>query len=178
MVTRRRKTIMDQNNPVLVSDDYFTDRRHYFIMNYCEKCSFHYGETDSGTTPPTGLIHEIKPSEEIYTLLESRIKKSMGPDDSKYQLYRMYVNCFAPSENPYFHTDGPEGDLTFLYYPNFEWKPDDGGETQIYIGDMIKGVPPIPNRMVMFDASLLHRATAFRDRHRFTIAIKYNLLDK
>jgi len=169
---------MNQPDPVRVSDNYFTERQHRFIMRYCTECSFHYGEVDNNETPPTGLIHEIEPEQEIYPLIESRIEKSMGPDVNKYTLYRMYVNCFAPSENPYFHTDGPEGDLTFLYYPNFEWKPDDGGETQIYIGDVIRGIPPIPNRMLMFDASLLHRATSFRDRHRFTIAIKYGLVDK
>ena len=45
-------------------------------------------------------------------------------------------------------------------------------------GDVINGYPPIPNRMILFDASLLHRATCFRSTHRFTIAIKYELLDK
>ena len=111
-------------------------------------------------------------------MIEKRISESMGVDAKKYNLYRMYINCFAPREIAYFHTDGDEGDLTFLYYPNMEWKLDDGGETQIYETDMFTGVPPIPNRIVMFDASLLHRATSFRDRHRFTIAIKYNLIDK
>jgi len=33
---------------------------------------------------------------------------------------------------------------------------------------------PLPNRLMMFDARLLHRATSFRDRHRFTIAVKYD----
>ena len=163
---------------IRVSDNYFTERQHNFILKYCEDCSYNYGEVDNNDTPPTGLIHEIPPSEEIYPLIERRIEKSMGPDASKYQLYRMYVNCFAPGENPYFHTDGPEGDLTFLYYPNINWHPNEGGETQIDETDMITGVPPIPNRMVMFDASLLHRATSFRSTHRFTIAIKYNMVNK
>ena len=163
---------------VNVSDNYFTERQHQFILTYCENCSYKYGEVDNAGTPPTGLIHEIPPTEEIYPLIERRIEQSMGPDADKYSLYRMYVNCFAPAEIAYFHTDGNQGELTFLYYPNMEWKPDDGGETQIYDTDFIKGVPPIPNRMVMFDASLLHRATSFRDRHRFTIAIKYTLVDK
>ena len=56
--------------------------------------------------------------------------------------------------------DGEEGDLTYIYYPNMEWKPDDGGETQIYEDDLIKGVPPKPNRMLKFDSSL-HRASNF-----------------
>ena len=166
------------NELVRVSDNYFTNRQHRFILTYCENCSYTYGEVDNSDTPPTGLIHNIPETEEIYPMIEKRISESMGVDAKKYNLYRMYINCFAPREIAYFHTDGDEGDLTFLYYPNMEWKLDDGGETQIYETDMFTGVPPIPNRMVMFDASLLHRATSFRDRHRFTIAIKYNLIDK
>ena len=46
-------------------------------------------------------------------------------------------------------------------------------ETQFYIDGEIRGVVPISNRMVYFDANILHRATTFRDRHRFTVAIKY-----
>ena len=85
----------------------------------------------------------------------------------------MYINCFAPREVPYFHTDGDKG-VTFLYYPQFSWQPNDGGETQIYVQGNIQGVVPLPNRLMMFDARLLHRATSFRDRHRFTIAVKYD----
>jgi len=84
----------------------------------------------------------------------------------------MYVNCFVPCERPYFHTDGDEG-VTFLYYPNMKWDKDDGGETQFLMNDDLYGVLPIPNRMVVFSANLLHRATTFRNDHRFTVAIKY-----
>ena len=91
---------------------------------------------------------------------------------SEMRLDRMYINCFAPSENPYFHTDGETG-YTFLYYPQENWKIDDGGETHFLIDESIYGVFPLPNRIVKFDASILHRATSFRDRHRFTVAIKY-----
>ena len=84
----------------------------------------------------------------------------------------MYINCFAPSENPYFHVDG-DG-LTFLYYlTNHKWRADDGGETQFLIDDTIKGVLPISNRLVGFDGNILHRATPFRFDHRFTLAAKF-----
>jgi hypothetical protein len=69
--------------------------------------------------------------------------------------------------------DGPPGEITFLYYPNICWNLNDGGETQILVDDQIYGILPIPNRIIKFDASLLHRATAFRDTHRFSVAIKY-----
>ena len=156
---------------VNVSDNYFTERQHQFILTYCENCSYKYGEVDNEGTPPTGLIHEIPPTEEIYPLIERRIEQSMGPDANKYSLYRMYVNCFAPGENPYFHKDGRG--ITFLYYANMEWDLQNGGETQFYIDGNILGVPPIPNRLVVFDGMIQHRATSFRNKHRFSVAIKY-----
>ena len=84
----------------------------------------------------------------------------------------MYINCFAPNENPYFHTDG-EG-VTFLHYANDRFDLQEGGETQFYVDENIYGVIPIPNRLVMFDGRILHRATSFRNGHRFTVAIKYS----
>jgi hypothetical protein len=54
-----------------------------------------------------------------------------------------------------------------------EWDVNEGGETQFYIDENIYGITPVPNRMVIFDASILHRATSFRSSHRFTVAIKY-----
>ena len=53
------------------------------------------------------------------------------------------------------------------------WDKDDGGETQFLMNDELYGILPIPNRMVVFSANLLHRATTFRNDHRFTVAIKY-----
>ena len=36
-----------------------------------------------------------------------------------------------------------------------------------------KPIEPEPNRLCFFDASILHRATSFRTKHRFTVALKY-----
>jgi len=163
---------------VKISDNYFTEHEHRFIRNYCLDSQYSYGELDDAETPPSGLVHNIPETHDIYFLIASKIKECMGDEALKFHLYRMYVNCFAPSENPYFHTDGEEGDLTFLYYPNKKWEVNDGGETQIYHDDIIKGYPPIPNRMISFDASLLHKATCFRSTYRFTVAIKYTLVKK
>jgi len=62
-----------------------------------------------------------------------------------------------------------------LYYAVEEWNIEYGGETQFVVDDEIRGVFPFPNRMVMFDANILHRATAFRTGHRFTLAVKYGI---
>jgi len=63
--------------------------------------------------------------------------------------------------------------MTGLYYINDHWDYQDGGETQFLIDDEIRGIPPIPNRLVCFDSNILHRATTFRDKFRFTLALKY-----
>ena len=110
--------------------DNFLERKDVeFVFKYCFASSYAYGETDNMTTPPTGMIHHIKSSETIYNLFESKIRDSYDIVQGM-NLYRMYINCFAPSENPYFHKDGDNG-LTFLYYfTNHVWGVHDGGETQ------------------------------------------------
>lgn len=155
---------------IKVFNNFLSNKEQDTVLDYCENTArYVYGESDDGTTPPCGVTHDIPKDTFIYKLLEEKTKP-LAPDGVL--LYRMYVNCFAPREIPYFHTDGDDG-ITFLYYPQFDWKPNDGGETQLYVNGNIQGVVPIPNRMVAFDATILHRATSFRDKWRFTIAIKY-----
>jgi len=155
---------------IKVFDNFLSNKEQDAVLNYCENtASFRYGESDDGTTPPCGVTHDIPKDTFIYELLEEKIKP-LSPEGIP--LWRMYINCFAPREIPYFHTDGDDG-VTFLYYPQFEWQPNDGGETQFYVNGNIQGVVPTPNRLVAFDARILHRATSFRDKWRFTIAIKY-----
>ena len=161
---------MDQTNNIQTADNFFNKRDQNTVISYCNSCSYTYGEVDNQNTPPTGMVHNISESEKIYSLFESKL--SAVPFIKGMELYRMYVNCFAPSENPYFHTDGEDG-YTFLYYPQKDWKLDDGGETQFIIDNNLYGILPEPNRMIMFEANIPHRATTFRDRYRFTVAIKY-----
>jgi hypothetical protein len=157
---------------VEIIDNFLEEKDVEFVLKYCFTSSYTYGETDNEITPPTGMVHNIKNNETIYNLFELKIRDSYDIVKGM-NLYRMYINCFAPSENPYFHVDG--NGLTFLYYvSDYDWQYNDGGETQFLIDDEIKGVLPIPNRMVGFDANLLHRATSFRNHHRFTIAIKFS----
>ena len=152
-------------------DDNFLDKKEFEIVsNYCLDASYYYGESDNGDGIVTGMIHNIPETEFVYKLFRKKLMDKC-PFLSDMILYRMYINCFAPNENPYFHTDG-EG-LTFLHYVNSELNLHEGGETQFCVDDNIYGVLPIPNRLVMFNGMLLHRATSFRNDHRFTVSIKY-----
>jgi len=166
---------MMMNSQVSVLNDFLNKESQQSIIDYCRECNYHYGERDdSEDGPVTGMVSDIETNSEVYNFFKKAIEQAV-PNIEMMELYRMYINCFAPGENPYFHTDGEDG-ITFLYYPSdleYKWHPDNGGETQFYIDGSIYGVTPEPNRLVMFDSELLHRATAFRDGHRFTVAIKY-----
>ena len=153
-----------------ITDNFLSTDDAYSVLDYCMMASYAYGEADCEDTPPTGMVHEIYETSEIYKLFQSKTENLV----EGLQLTRMYVNCFAPSENPYFHIDGSHG-VTFLYYVNEEWDLHEGGETQFYIDEEIVGILPLPNRMVKFNANIQHRATSFRNRHRFTLAVKYSL---
>ena len=154
-----------------VRDNFLNEKDCIGIIQYCRNAFYRYGGVDKKGFPPTGMVHDIKENSEVYQLVKSKNLQSYRKV-RKLNLYRMYINCFAPSENPYFHTDGDDG-VTFLYYANDQWELNDGGETQVIVNDEIKGILPLPNRMVGFNANLLHRATTFRFKHRFTLAAKF-----
>lgn len=153
-------------------DKFFNEREHSLIYDYCLNANYKFGETDDVNTPQTGVVHNIPEDEFVFRLFKKKISE-FDQSLKSYKLYRMYINCFSPAENPYFHIDGENG-VTLLYYPHMQWDINDGGETQFYVDGNIYGITPVPNRMVIFDASILHKATTFRNNHRFTVAIKYN----
>lgn len=167
---------------IKVYENFLSEEEHKFVLNYCTSCRYFYGEKDSVEYEKvTGMISPIydfsfdslEKTKDIIDIFVSKIESNLINQIKGLTLYRMYINCFAPSENPYFHIDGNEGEVTFLYYPNEKWDINDGGETQIFVNGTLCGITPTPNRLLQFDANLLHKATTFRNSHRFTIALKY-----
>ena len=119
---------------------------------------------------PDEFINQRK----MLDLFANSIEKKF-PEYNLKNMTRLYINCFASSERSHFHLDGKVG-TTFLYYANDYLNLNDGGETQFIVDNNIFGVPPVRNRLVSFDANILHTATPFRDQHRFTVAIKYGII--
>jgi Rps23 Pro-64 3,4-dihydroxylase Tpa1-like proline 4-hydroxylase len=176
------------NDDIKVIDNFLSDTDFSYVVDYCKNASYFYGESDDyGNIPTgenigkyvTGMVHEILPAinseNKILTLIHNSCFFQFS-ELKQFHLRRMYVNCFAPGEHPRFHIDTPENVsqlYTCLYYVNEHWDLDEGGETQFYVDNLIYGIPPIPNRMIIFDGSLMHRATSFKNYHRFSIALKY-----
>ena len=125
-------------------------------------------EIDREGIEPVGVTCEVPETSLIHGAIIGELRKLFA---KPFRVDRFYVNRFQPREVPQFHEDGDV--LTCLLYGDAkDWHPDDHGETQILAGGEIRGILPIPNRMVVFDGTLLHRATAFQTRVRHTIACK------
>ena len=111
------------------SDNFFSKEEHKIIYDYCiNNRNYFFGEKDSGNgTPPTGFVNEIPETHLVCKIMNTILRERVEFIRSM-KLTRIYVNCFAPKENGYFHTDGDC--VTFLYYPNMEqYDIDEGGET-------------------------------------------------
>ena len=149
-----------------ITDNYLTHEAYLSFVNYSRSCLYKYGERDSLCTPPTGMVHDLD--------LKQHQLRDFPKEYGRFKLYRAYINCFAPGENPYFHIDGDEG-ITGLFYLTENYDEQEGGETQLIIDNEIKGIKPLPNRFFYFDASIKHKAKSFRNSHRFTVALKYGI---
>ena len=76
----------------------------------------------------------------------------------EYKLERAYLNAHTYGIEPHIHRD--DGDITFIYYPRMDWKPQWGGGTSVFDENYnvtlqagYKG-----NRIINFEAHSLHQA--------------------
>ena len=150
-----------------------------FVSEFAYDAPYEYGERDNSLYKPTGMIHNLEPDDEddkfVYELLDRTIREKF-PEVREYDLYRAYINCFAPREIANFHVDCSEDDdqITFIFYANKKYNGlNDGGCTEFYLDEKIIGLPPVPNTLVKFTSWVLHRATPLISDHRFTYAFKY-----
>tara|TARA_R110000803_G_scaffold59658_1_gene118492 strand:- start:620 stop:1096 length:477 start_codon:yes stop_codon:yes gene_type:complete len=156
---------------IKIYDNFFDEVTHIKIWDYCNKVSYKIGEKDHKKSLPTGGIFSISNKSKLFSLLDKNLVDKFE-QLKNLKCYRAYINFFSFNENPYFHQDNNIG-YTCLFYPNIDFELNEGGETQFLINNEIRGILPIPNRMILFDAKIDHKATSFRSRHRFTLAIKY-----
>ena len=136
-----------------IIDNLFTSEEVEKIYENYKNFPYKRTEVDAPGLPYTGLISNLNFQDQTVKSLIERTK--IG----KIELLNAYINLFLKEEKPYFHIDGQYGHKTLLYY-------------------MIQGIRPIPGRVVIFDASILHRASSLRNEDRFTIALKFKKGDK
>lgn len=159
---------------IKIYDDFFNEKFHTTIFNLCKKSYFTFGEKDDlKYTIPTGMVSYIQEDDFIYKAILPKISTLFTRNIT---IERMYINLFSPNEQPNIHIDSENSeDITIIYYPDTELSsPNDKGETIFYdeTKNISYGVQPIPNRLIIFPSNILHSASSFRNKWRFTIAIK------
>ena len=88
---------------------------------------------------------------------------------------RIYCNAHTHGIEPHLHID--DGDFTMIYYPRIDWKLEWGGGT--LVNETL--VPYAGNRLVVFTASLPHKAMPVsRECYqlRTCVVFKCNVVDK
>jgi hypothetical protein len=161
-------------------DDFFDNSVHHKINNICMDKKFKYGELDdsSKSTIPTGVTCNFDMNDELYKIM---VPKILSIIHKNLTITRSYINLFSPGEKPNCHRDSENiGDITVLYYPNLDpWNPNDNGETLFYdeIKNITYGIAPVPNRLVIFPANLLHSASSMRNKWRHSIAFKFKIIN-
>ena len=145
--------------------------------------NYNYGMVDEHGKPPTGLIGKFDKNSIIFDTITNFVKDTKLVEQ---ELTNWYVNYFAPMEKALMHKDGTA--WTCLYYINDKYTADDEGETKFFFDNdnlagieqnnsselpVILSIAPIPNRIVLFQGNILHSATAFRNKPRFTVAFRF-----
>tara|TARA_R100001510_G_scaffold30774_1_gene27483 strand:- start:2174 stop:2656 length:483 start_codon:yes stop_codon:yes gene_type:complete len=132
---------------------------------------YFYGETDNLNQAPTGMVSDLNKKQYTFKIIDKFCKKQDYLENLK--LVRAYVNIFSPREYCFFHSD-EDANKTLIYYPNLDWDLNEGGETK-FVSDnnTLVSVLPVPGRIIIFDSKIVHCATSFKDRHRFSVVFKF-----
>ena len=133
------------------------DNLRDIVCNPEIKLTWYWQLTEPGT--PFFLVSDVHKDPFYHTHLLSYIQDRL---DSRVEPVRIYFNAQQPNCHGSYHED--DGDVTaILYINNDTYQPDWGGWTELYDRDTEEHhlVPPLDNRLLVFDAKLTHRGLAF-----------------
>jgi len=125
-------------------------------------------ETDHPDLPPVGASCDIDNGTRIQKEFSQELKKMFA---APWKVARFFINRFEAKEVPQFHRDH-NAITCILYADEAPWSFDDHGETQLLVNGEVRGILPMPNRLLVFDGNLMHRATSFQTRVRHTISLQ------
>ncbi len=128
-----------------------------------------------GGTSDNPFWHMDNLEEEDYfnTFLFEKIKEALDFKDGV-RVRRIYANGQTAGQCGSPHID--DGDFTFLYYPNLEWKVEDQGHLFFFKDEEVSRVIQYKsNRALVFPAKIMHYADApsrFYNGLRISLAYK------
>ena len=142
-------------SPIQIHDDFFPPNVQTQILRKMERpqWSFTGGRAPNRFWHMDGLETEAYFREELHGLICTKLGRTFGGVE------RIYANGSTAQQHGAPHVD--DGDVTFLYYPNPVWETAWKGSLLFFRGrEVVHTVPYVPNRALLFPASLVHCADA------------------
>ena len=159
---------LKENEQYKVIDDFLSIEDYQSYWKFTQQATYTVGEVDYPNGAPVGMISELATDHHLVHNIFPKVIRGCT-------LNRLFLNYYGPRDLSYFHTDHQLSKATTLiYYPCPTYSLDEGGETQLLINDNVIGIRSIANRLLIFKANILHRATPFTSYQRFTYAFKYD----
>jgi hypothetical protein len=161
---------------ITVKDNFFNPELARLIAKGTEEFRWRYwrpvtDDTNNNRTFVSILWDDSSSEENIFRLLWRLIQNELSDLKSCY-CYRIIANGTVKGQNIGWHSDN--GYKTVLYYPN-EWEPQWGGSTYFKFLGSEKEVQYLQNRIVVFDADLLHYSSSPSVDNILRVSIAFNL---
>jgi hypothetical protein len=169
---------MPDFNRIQIVNNFLPPKIQLAILEILRKPGWNLGHLpaiEGDSTPPSKLWHMN--NLERFTLFSEVIFKVICKRfQTRFKIKRIYANAQIACQKGDIHTD--DGDLTFLYYPLQEWRPEWGGSLMFYKGaEVAECVSYVPNRAVMFPAKIIHGAEApSKDYDGMRVSVAWKLL--
>ena len=165
-----------QLNDILVYDDFFTRDIQNEIFQKLLNSGWSYtgGNSGYGVEKLSRFWHvdDLENDKYFSSFLYHKICQNLNKKFSGFA--RIYANGQTACQYGTPHTD--DGDITFIYYPNFEWGLTwQGGLFFIKNDEIERTITYKPNRAVLFPAKIRHYADApsrFFNGLRISLAYK------
>ena len=125
-------------------DNFLPPELHRKAYLYAQNAPARWGEYDDDPAKPSGSSVQVAAaSEPIYQKFEQVARGEFKVLEG-FDLVRMYINVFFPSEVPRWHFDVVPIDkldgYTVLYYPHLNWERNQGGCTEFWVEDHVYGL--------------------------------------
>ena len=160
---------------IVVKDDFFKADLCNLIAKGAEAYQWRYWRavTDDPADRKSFVnILWTNSSENNFFYMLWKLMQKEFPSLHRYSCYRIIANGQVKGQNIDWHTD--HGDKTALYYP-IAWKPEWGGSTSFKIGDVEREIQYKQNRLIIFDANVLHYGCCPVVENILRISIAFNL---
>jgi hypothetical protein len=160
---------------LIVRDNFFTDELNSLIARSTEDFQWRYWRpvTDDSDKHKTfvSLLWNDSSEDNFYKLIWRTIQNQIT-DLGNCHCYRIIANGTVKGQNIGWHRDN--GYKTVLYFPN-SWRSEWGGSTYFKVDDSQTEIAYVQNRIIIFEASLLHFGACPTVTDILRVSIAFNL---